>query len=155
MKKFILAIMIVALFAMTGAAFAASVSNNIQVQASVVDACRITTPATNFDFGSYDPTDPADDTNGTSSISYKCTRNTTYWYYISRTNTMSSGSNSLTYQLYTDAGWTIPWDTAKTGLGTVSPNNGNQTLDIYGKITAQQNVPAGNYSENVIVTIEY
>ena len=155
MKKFVLAVIGIALFAMTGVAFAAQVTNNIQVLASVADTCRMTTEATNIDFGSYDPTNTSADIDGSSSISFRCTKNTTYWTYITRTGNMINGSNNLPYQLYTDAGRSTAWNSAKTGGGTVSPNNGIRQLDIYGRIAPLEDVPAGNYFENVTVTIEY
>jgi spore coat protein U-like protein len=155
MKKFVLAVIGIALFAMTGVAFAAQVTNNIQVLASVANTCRITTAATNVNFGDYDPMSIIDDTDGVSSIGFRCTKGLEYWTYIQRTNSMSSGSNNLTYQLYTDAGLTTAWATSKSGSGTISLNNQPQSIVINGKITAGQDVPAGSYSENVTVTIEW
>ena len=155
MKKIVLAVIVIALFTMTGAALAAIVSNNIQVTASVADTCRITTAATNVNFGDYDPMSIIDDIDGGSSIEFRCTKNLTYWTYIQRFNTMTSGLNNLTYELYTDAGRTTAWATSKSASGTISLNNQPQSIVINGKITAGQDVPAGSYSENVTVTIEW
>jgi spore coat protein U-like protein len=65
------------------------------------------------------------------------------------------GADKLNYGLYTDVTRTITWDSAKTGVGTVSGGVTPQTIGIYGKIPAGQDVLEGSYSENVVVTIEY
>ncbi|MDH4232537.1 MAG: spore coat U domain-containing protein [Nitrospirota bacterium] len=155
MKKLFLASMATTLLAMAGAAFAGTDTNSIQVLANVPPVCRITTAATDVDFGTYDPTLDADDTDGTSSVSFRCVKGTTYWTYIARANTMTAGTESLTYELYTDAARTTVWDASKTGVGNSSASNAVQTIDIYGKIPKLQDVGAGSYSESVTVTVEY
>ncbi len=156
MKKYVLAVMVVALFVMTGAAFAGTATDNITVSATVIDTCRITTTANDISFGDYDPTDTSDNTAGSSSIEFRCTKNLTYYPYITGSRTMTDGTNNLTYELYSDVGSSIPWATSKaTATAIVSPGNAKRTIPINGKITAEQDVPAGYYSEDVVVTIEY
>jgi spore coat protein U-like protein len=157
MKKTPLIILIIlGIISMAGLAMAATATNNIQVLANVPSVCNITTAASNIDFGAYDPTSPTDDTDGLSSVSFRCTKGVTYWTYITGTRQMSGpGADKLNYGLYTDVTRTITWNSVKTGAGTVSGGITPQTIGIYGKIPPGQDVLAGSYSENVVVTIEY
>jgi spore coat protein U-like protein len=66
---------------------------------------------------------------------------------------MTDGNgNYLLYELYQDESHTTIWgNTAETGLsltGTGSASN----VNVYIKISAGQNVPAGNYQDTVLVT---
>lgn len=63
----------------------------------------------------------------------------------------------LAYQLFRDAARLVAWGDGTahgarvTGTGTGS----NQALTVYGRIPAGQSVPAGSYSDSVLVTVEY
>jgi spore coat protein U-like protein len=159
MKKFVLALMVLALFTMTGAAFAVgTATTNLSVTADVQNACRISTGPGTVNFGSYDPTAISDNTAGTTSFQYQCTQGTTNYVYITRTNVMTDGSgNNLNYSLYSDAGMTTVFPKQKSEVTSppTSSNNSPVTVNIYGKIAAQQNVPAGSYSETDTITVEW
>ena len=129
--------------AMAGSAMAATTSSNFNVTASVTASCRIIT-ANNLAFGAYDPTDPLP-LDVSTSTTYQCVKNTTATYYI----TPGSGSRAMTavdtlnYELYSDvAGGAIFPSTNPTGLTNTPANNGLQTVNIYGRIPALQNVGA-------------
>lgn len=73
---------------------------------------------------------------------------------------MRSGASRLTYNLYTTAARTDVWGDGTGGsqrmIGAVSPLlTSVQTLSVYGRTPAAQNVPAGAYADNVIVTVTY
>ena len=67
---------------------------------------------------------------------------------------MTSGANSLTYDLYTDSGRTTLWNTANplTCSYTLPKNGTNQqnTCTFYGRISGSQDVPAGTYTQSGI-----
>jgi spore coat protein U-like protein len=156
-KKFVLAVMAVALLTMTGAAFAAPATTNLSVTANVQDACRISSNPGTVNFGTYDPTDTSDNIAGTTSFGYKCSKGTNYKVYITRNNVMtSSGSDTLTYDLYSNTGRTTVFPaTAAAATQQQSTSNGEVTVDIYGKIGAGQDVSSDTYTESDTITVDY
>jgi len=69
---------------------------------------------------------------------------------------MTSGANRLTYNLYTDATRTVVWGDGTGGSMRVSSSGTTgATHTVYGRIPALQNVPAGSYSDLLIVTVEF
>ena len=73
---------------------------------------------------------------------------------------MASGGERLDYNLYRDAARTLVWgQTAGTDAVTVTvsgiPNNSSRdaSFTIYGRIPAQQNLPAGVYTDSVQITV--
>ncbi|HET9652114.1 MAG TPA: spore coat protein U domain-containing protein, partial [Usitatibacter sp.] len=73
----------------------------------------------------------------------------------------AGGTDLLLYNFYRDAGRLAVWgETA--GVDTVTqnvtvPNKGVSTLTftMYGRIEPLQNVHAGTYSDNLVITIAY
>lgn len=74
---------------------------------------------------------------------------------------MSSGANTLNYNLYVDAARTAVWgdssgaslsvtDGYLLGLLTVTRN-----YSVYGRVSARQNVPPGSYGDVITVTVNY
>jgi spore coat protein U-like protein len=135
---------------------AATTTGNLTVSANVLETCRVTSTG-DVTFTDYDPTeDTADNDSGQGFGRFRCTRDTTYWTYIPRTNSMSDGAgNNLTYELYTTDTRDTAFPTAQTGPGTSAANNNVVQLDIYGRIPREQVVPAGSYTENVQFTVEW
>jgi spore coat protein U-like protein len=158
MRKLVLAVMVVALLTMTGAAYAASPATaTLSVTANVQDACRISTGPGTVDFGTYDPTDLTPNTVGQTSFGYKCSKGTDYKVYITRNNQMlMGGADPLDYDLYSDASRTISFPAAAAdATQQTSLNNGEVTVNIYGKIPEGQDVSAGVHTEDDTITIEY
>jgi spore coat protein U-like protein len=68
---------------------------------------------------------------------------------------MTSGANSLAYELYRDQthlalfGNSQPTGWHRTGTG------GQEDVTIYGWINTGLNPPVGNYTQTVTVTVEY
>lgn len=72
------------------------------------------------------------------------------------TRSMTSGSNQLGYNLYTDATRTVVWgDGTDVSARVSSSGTVGATHTVYGRIPARQNVPAGSYSDILIVRIEF
>jgi spore coat protein U-like protein len=128
-------------------------------------ACSVTTTATNF--GSYNPllTSPVDSTG---SISVDCTGNAHVTIFIGvsgnsgsfnpRSLKRISGTDLLSYNLYTTAARTSIWGDETQGTASV-PNsvkkNKTWTATVYGRISGDQDVPVGTYSDSLVVTINY
>ncbi len=135
-------------------AMAATATNSLTAAASVVTMCRITS-VTNLDFGTYDPTDSANDDDGVGNMAFRCTRGTNYDVYITGARTMTDGTDTLNFQLYQEAGRTTAWPSGAPGVSGVSANNAPVSSGIYGRIPALQDVQAGSYAGTVTVTINY
>jgi spore coat protein U-like protein len=71
---------------------------------------------------------------------------------------MTAGSSTLAYSLFLDAGRTSVWGNGLGGTSTISNvgTDSGQALIFYGRIFSNQvSVPAGNYSDLVVVTFTY
>lgn len=71
---------------------------------------------------------------------------------------LTSGSDSLQYNLYTDATYQVVWG---DGSGSTQVISGTaeagmtERESVYGSIPARQNVYAGDYQDTIVVTIQY
>jgi spore coat protein U-like protein len=127
--------------------------------------CSVTVPP--FVFGAYQPASFTPlDVNG--QINVRCTG--TAGAFLARLSTGGSGTfvqrqmrfstYLMSYNFYTDAARTTIWGDGSGGTsfsGGVKLNNGlrNFVLPVYGRVFARQNVGAGGYTDNVIVTISF
>ena len=80
--------------------------------------------------------------------------------------TVSSGTGYLGYGLFSDSQRQQPWgDGGASGArvgGTITTSllslvclPGSRSHTVYGRIPASQNVPAGGYSDSVVLTVTY
>lgn len=144
----------------------ATASNTFQVTATVISACTISGATLNFG-SSIDPLATATPLDASSTLSVVCTNTTPYTVALDAgqnaggaTNfgarSMKSGSYTLGYQLYLDAGRSSVWgngtgSSVHSGTGTGSTQN----LTIYGRLPSLANVVPGAYTDTVTVTISY
>ena len=153
------------LLAVAGTAAAVTKTDNMQVSATVAKNCFINAPDLNL--GTFEG-----DNNLTvnSTISVRCTSGTIFNVDLSTgagtyaNRTMSNGTDTLSYNLYTDAGYTTVWGdgTGTTGRGSGTGTGmaiGNaQSLIVYGRLLASANtgaVGAGTYTDTITATITY
>jgi spore coat protein U-like protein len=69
---------------------------------------------------------------------------------------MTDGTDTLNYELYSDAPRSSIWgSTLATGESYTSTSNAETTYDIYGRVPALQDVGAGSYSDTVTITVEW
>ena len=72
---------------------------------------------------------------------------------------MRSGGNSLSYNLYLNAARTTIWGDGSGGTSVhgpvAAPLLGSVTVNVFGRITARQNVGVGAYSDVIVATINY
>lgn len=136
-------------------------------------AATCSTSATSLSFGSYNPFSftPLDST-GTVTVS--CSLGGLLSLLVSyqikfsaggsgsyATRRMSSGGNTINYNVYTSSGRTTIWGNGSSGTGTVSDGyllglgTTVRNYTMYGRVAARQNVRAGGYLDSVTVTVEY
>ena len=143
---------------------AASVTTTIPVSATVIQSCTIT--AGPVSFGHYNGISGAA-TDVIATMSPTCT--TGKRYAISLDAGVGAGASAsarmltgpggarLMYGIYTDAARTTVWGDGSSGtlLQSGSGNGAVAPLQIYGRIPAGQNPPAGAYSDTLTVTVTY
>ena len=68
---------------------------------------------------------------------------------------MTSGGNNLTYQIYRNAGRSTVFGAGTNAYTEIRLIAGGGTIPVYGRIPGSQSVPAGNYADNVNVTLTF
>jgi spore coat protein U-like protein len=159
--------------ACAGVAVAGSRSGLLAVTATVVNSCVISSNDV-LAFGTYDPTTAnravggADLAAASGGLSISCTRSASraialgQGRYPANGSTdaaplrqMSAGDGALAYALYQDAGATIVWGgTASTSLAGTASGHAD-LIRVYGVVTRGQDVPAGMYTDVVVVTVTF
>jgi spore coat protein U domain-containing protein, fimbrial subunit CupE1/2/3/6 len=148
------------------ASIAAAVLWLLSVTSASAQSPSCTISVTSIAFGSYNVfTTSADDSTGT--ITYRC-NSTAANISISLSDgssstysprTLRQGSEILQYNLYRNAARTTVWGDGTGGTSVYSqanpPNNSNVSVTIYGRIPAQQDVSAGNYTDTVSAVINF
>lgn len=132
-----------------------------------------TVSATPVSFGTYDVFDASPtDTAGTVSVtcrvillgllvSYKVSLDTGGSSSYNPRKMQKGGSYTLGYNIYKDSARTQVWGDGSSGTSTLSVSKpvqvGTHTDDynLYGRMSAGQNVEAGSYSDTITVTVEY
>jgi len=148
-------------------AWAASKQQNLPVQAQVALNCSFQSAPT-LNFLTYDPNGANNATplDQTTTIKVSCTKGATATAGIDTgthpgqatigTRALGNGPKYLGYDLYQDPTRTLPWTNSGAGLYTfVSTDSAPASLNLYGRIFAGQNVPAGIYTDTLIITINY
>ena len=160
------ALLAAGLMAATAGAFAATTTATFQVTANVNAQCNVTTG--DLAFGAVDPL--GGNVDQTTTVSVKCTKNSPYTVGLNAGTTtgatiaqrlMANGSDTMDYNLYTNAARTTIWGNTAvaptwvsgTGAGMGTP----QVLTVYGRVpTGQTNLAVGSYTEPTItVTVTY
>jgi spore coat protein U-like protein len=113
-------------------------------------------------FGMYSPvaTVPLD---AVGTITYKCAGALAPAITLSRGSAptyspreMRQGAQVLQYNLYIDAARTVIWGDGTGGSSTYTGTSGGaQSVPVYGSIFPLQDAGAGNYSDTIIVTINF
>jgi spore coat protein U-like protein len=137
-------------------------TTTFRVQARVNAVCVVS--ASDLDFGAYS-SQSGTALTGTTMLQATCTPSTTYNIALNKGTTaggtinqrkLASGSNTLNYQLYSNAARTSIWgETVGTDTVTGSGTGLQQNHTVYGSVPAAQLVPAGSYADTITVTIIY
>ena len=143
---------------------AATATANLAVSATVTNNCTISTAA--LAFGTYDPVvaNTSANLDGTGRVTVACTKGSTATIGLGTGSNgsgaarrMSDGSgNYLSYELYSDSGRAAVWN---TGSGLLSPTAATsktaRDFTVYGRVSGNQDVPSGAYSDTVVATVNF
>jgi len=153
-------------------------TGSFNVTSSVAKNCSVS--ATTLAYGAYDPVvaNLASVLNGSNTMSVKCTKGTGSAVYVQAntgsngahasgscavatcTRAMTDGTDYLSYDLYTDSGYTHVWSPSATSGNTVfsfdfSTSGATQTATVYGQVPAAQNVEIGSYTDSITMTVNF
>lgn len=137
---------------------------------ALLQSCSVS--ASGVSFGPYDPSyAQAKTATGTVNVSCSVTLIGLFASWTlslspgssaSYTNrTLVNGASTLQYNLFTTASYSTVWGNGSGATGVVSDNAlllvGNNTYHytVYGRIPPLQDVRKGNYSDSIVVTINY
>lgn len=141
------------------AASAGSANANLGISASIAATCTISTSAVAF--GAYAGTQ----VDATGTVTANCINGTPWTIALgagagtgatTSNRKMTSGANTLGYQLFSDAGRTTNWGNnigTDTLAGTGTGASQNQT--VYGRIPTGAIPAAGSYADTVVATINF
>jgi spore coat protein U-like protein len=128
-------------------------------------SCSVSTVGVNF--GGYS-TLSASNVSSTGTITINCNRKISTVLSIGaspnsggfqpRQMKMASGSDLLSYNLYTTSAQTTIWGDGTSGTSTVPLSVYRSTPKdaiIYGLLPASQDVYVGSYSESLVVTVDF
>lgn len=141
----------------------ASATANLTVSATVTNNCTISTAA--LAFGSYDPVaaNASANLDGTGRVTVACTRGASATIGLGNgsnasatSRRLSDGSgNFLSYELYQDSGRATVWGGATTLSTGSAPSKAARDFTVYGRVSANQDVPAGSYGDTVVATVNF
>jgi spore coat protein U-like protein len=143
---------------------AQTATTNMSVTASVVNNCSISSPAA-LAFGAYDPIGVNSSANLDASplaLAVKCTRGAVATIGLDTganaqgtTRRMKSGTNFLTYEIYTTTARTTVWNTTNTVTYTAA-TSAQTNMAVFGRIPSGQDVPSGgSYTDTIVATINF
>lgn len=130
------------------------------VNATCWAAC--TASAQSVAFGNYNPIGGGT-VNGSGNVAVTCDVGTLYTISLSSGSgtyadrTMTNGGNSLVYNLYVDVTRLILWGDGSSGTSTVAGTGTGLLINtpVYGRVPSGQFVPAGNYTDSIVVTVSF
>lgn len=147
-------------------AMAGTVTESLDVTASVDPNCIFTTPGTvTLSFGSYDPvvTNKTGNLDQSTTFGVTCTNGASVQIGLSGANasremaSTATPANKLNYQLYRNAARDQEWGTIASGnvLG-ITGTGLDQTQTVYGRIPGGQNpVVANDYTATETITVSF
>ena len=147
---------------------AGTATQNLPISVVVGSNCTISTTAVAFP--AYDPivthaTTADDSTAG--AVTIACTKNTTASIGLGlglnatasqrRMEDVSTATNYLNYELYSNAGRTTVWGNAAGSWYTppAAPDKNPRTFQVYGRIAPGQDIPASTYNDTVVATVNF
>ncbi|HQR30199.1 MAG TPA: spore coat protein U domain-containing protein [Anaeromyxobacteraceae bacterium] len=153
MKRLATVAVAAVLLAAPRASLAAPATASFKVSAKVPGACTVT--AQDIAISAYDP-NAATAATATGNLTLTCTRGTVYSVALSTTSgwTMKdAGGNPLTYQIQ-QGGTGTPWNETSLVKGTAADKK-PFTLPATLVVATGQDVPVGDYTDNVSVTVNF
>ncbi|HET6957702.1 MAG TPA: spore coat U domain-containing protein [Vicinamibacterales bacterium] len=152
-----------AVIARAGVDGQSAAQSGMSIAATVNRSCQI--DGASLAFGTYDPvsrnaTAPLD---GETILVVTCTRGTPAAIALNAgghasggRRFMASGANLLNYDLYQDAGRGQHWGDSPGDVLMLGPSTGDpKSVYIYGRVSADQDVPVGAYADTVVATVYF
>lgn len=144
-------------------AMAATETGTLTVSATVIATCTIGDGA--IAFTGYDPVGvhAAAALDSSTTLSVQCTNGTPYSIGLNaganpngavRRMLRATGTEYLTYELYSDSNRTAVWTDAAPLSGTAASNSAFN-VTVYGRVPQAQDVPIGTYNDSVTATINF
>lgn len=141
-------------------------SSNLQVTAMVQSRCVVKNGSLNF--GVYDPISANSDQalQAVGSLDVRCVKETSATLQLSAGNhaaqaqgttramANADGSSYLSYEIYSTAASDSVWSTSNT-VSYTAPSAALASINVYGKIPANQLVSDGTYSDSVLITANF
>lgn len=155
---------VLTLAAVVSPAEAATSTGTLSVTATVNSVCLISNGT--LAFGGYDPT-AATALDAATTLTLTCTLGTPYNIGMAAGSgagatvtlrQLTSGANTLGYRLFRDAARTLNWGNTvgtDTLSGTSSATVLANTINVYGRIPANEAAPTGSYTDSVTVTVTF
>lgn len=141
--------------------FAGSTNTSMNVTATVAANCKFVGTSQNLSFGGYDPqaTSPLE---SSATFQLSCVSGTNVsiafgngQYASGPQRRMFDGQNKyMNYDLYQDASRSTAWNSTNT-VNYSAASSSPQTLTVYGRVPAGQNVNTGSYSDTVTITATF
>jgi spore coat protein U-like protein len=146
-----------------GAAFAQSVGAELGVSATVTNNCTIAATPT-VAVGNYNTL--ASTINQTGTLAVTCTQGAVATIAMDAgangasatgtTRAMTDGSHFLSYELYSNPGRTMVWGTAANAvIEDAAPSSAPVDYTVYASVPGAQDVPSGDYTDSVAVTVSF
>jgi spore coat protein U-like protein len=129
----------------------------LNVSATVDASCDVN--GGTLEFGSYNA---ASEATGEATFTYSCTGGPDITVTLgsgqspqdgNRAMVRAGGGDTLSYQLFKNAARDEPWGLGSDGIDVSVASTDVVAVDVYGLIAAGQNVPAGDYSDSVQITL--
>lgn len=126
-------------------------------------ACQFTS-VSDVNFGAYNVFSRSPNNDGVGSLRIKCqgsAKPSTVMLSHGQSQsftprTLRSGNRSLNYNLYTSASRTMVWGDGSAGTSTMTAGkNAHTVLDVFGSIPEGQDPAVGNYTDNIVVTVNF
>ena len=158
MKKIVVSGALIAAVLATHAVSAASGTSNLSVSAQVTANCTIATTA--LTFTAYDPVgvNATSNLDGQGKVTVACTKGHSAAIALgtgSNGRKLSDGNgNLLTYEMYSDSNRSVTWSSSGISTGN-APSKVARDFTVYGRIPSNQDVPAGNYNDTVVATVNF
>lgn len=120
--------------------------------------CSVSSPGVSF--SDYNPLD-AVARDGVGNIAVSCDATASYTIALGQgtgtygARTMTNGSSQLQYNLYTSPQRLTVWGDGTGSTATVSDTASGGNYTVYGRISEQQNVTTGTYSDTMVITVTY
>jgi spore coat protein U-like protein len=144
---------------------AGSATASLAPSATISNNCTIS--AGSLAFGPYDPVvaNAAANLDGTGTVTIACTKGATTTIALDlganasgSTRRLTDGSsNYLSYEIYQDSGRSTVWGSSGAALYTpaAAPSNAVRNVTAYGRVSSNQDSPAGTYNDTVTATVNF